>query len=62
MIEMKRDKHEQIRELIRTRERSLEVMQKLLKLKLMTGRADLTVLVIYYRICNAIWRAAIKIA
>ena len=59
---MKRYGYERIREGIRRRERSLEIVQKLLKLKLITRRADITILLIYYRACNAILRAVIKIA
>ena len=59
---MKQHSYERIQEGIRRRERSLEIMQKLLKLRLITKRADLTILMIYYRVCNAILRAVIKIA
>jgi hypothetical protein len=59
---MKRYTCEWLQEAVRRRERSLEVMRKLLKLKLITKRADLTVLVIYYRVCNAILRAVVKVA
>ena len=59
---MKQYGYERIQEGIRRRERSLEIMQKLLKLKLITKRADLTILMIYYRVCNAALRAVIKIA
>ena len=59
---MKQYGYERIQEGIRRRERSLEIMQKLLKLKLITKRADLTILMTYYRVCNAVLRAVLKIA
>ncbi|MFQ6081423.1 MAG: hypothetical protein ACE5OW_07140 [Candidatus Bathyarchaeia archaeon] len=37
-------------------------MQKLLKLKLIRKRADLTILMLYYRVCNAILRTVVKVA
>lgn len=58
---MKQYSYERIQEIIRRRERSLEITQKLLKLKLIRKRAGLTILMIYYRVCNAILRAVIKI-
>jgi len=59
---MKQHSYERIQEGIRRRERSLEIMQKLLKLKLIRKRTDLAVLAISYRVCNAILRAVVKIA
>lgn len=59
---MKQYSYERIQEGIRRRERTLEIMQKLLKLKLIRKRADLTILMLYYRVCNAILRTVVKVA
>jgi len=46
---------------VRQRETVLETMQLLLKQKLVTKRIDLTVLAIYYKVCNVMLRAMVKI-
>jgi len=46
---------------IRQRETVLETMQSLLRLKLVAKRIDLIVLAIYYKVCNVILRAMVKI-
>ena len=46
---------------IRRREKVLETMQLLLRLKLMAKSIDLRVLAIYYKVCNVILRAMVKI-
>lgn len=59
---MKQCGYERIQEVIRRREESLEIMRKLLNLKLIRKKADLTILMIHYRVCNAVLRAVIKIS
>jgi len=39
----------------------LETMRLLLRLKLVTRRIDLTVLAVYYKVCNVMLRAMVKI-
>lgn len=46
---------------IRRRETVLETMRLLLRLKLVAKRIDLTVLAVYYKVCNVILRAMVKI-
>jgi len=46
---------------VRRREMVLETMRLLLRLKLVTRRIDLTVLAVYYKVCNVMLRAMVKI-
>lgn len=46
---------------IRRREMVLETMRLLLRLKLVAKRVDLTVLAIYYEVCNVMLRAVVKV-
>ena len=53
--------YEQIQRIVIINEKKLETVQKLLKLKLITKGVSLTALVVYYKVCNALLRVALKI-
>lgn len=51
----------QVQGVVRVNEKKLETAQKLLKLKLITRGMGLTALIVYYKLCNALLRIALKI-
>ena len=53
--------HRRIQDAVRVNEKKLETVQKLLKLKLIARGMGLTVLIVYYKVCNTLLRIALKI-
>jgi len=53
--------HEQIQGIVKVNEKKLEIVQKLLKLKLITKGMGLTTLIVYYKIFNTLLGIALKI-
>ena len=53
--------HDFLQSSIDRRENLLKTMQMLLRMKLIAKRVDLTILAIYYRICNAISRVVLQV-
>jgi len=53
--------HGRIQDVVSVNEKKLETVQKLLKLKLIARGMGLTVLIVYYKVCNTLLRIALKI-
>jgi len=53
--------HGRIQGVVRVNEKKLETVKKLLRLRLITRGMSLTALIVYYKLCNALLRIALKI-
>jgi len=53
--------HGRIQGVVRVNEKKLETVKKLVRLRLITRGMSLTALIVYYKLCNALLRIALKI-